>query len=104
MSMGKVEKKIYNGWAFEKNEDAMCAMNKQIYNELFEKHKIVAPSRSNATEDNAEIIIELASYEYGRNNFRVIRNEPELSTLELALIMDGGNLCFGSSGYSIFND
>jgi len=73
-----IERKIYSGWAFSENAQEKSEMNREIYNEIKSKAKI----RS-------------AGVGYAHSKYEVLDNPENLSILELALICDGGNLCFG---------
>lgn len=73
-----VEKKIYSGWAFSENELEKKDMNYKIYQEI---------------KDKAEL--KLVKIGFAHNTYKVVSNPEDLSTLELALIADNGNLCFG---------
>lgn len=42
-----------------------------------------------------DVVIEYAGTGYAHTKYRVLKNEPGLSTLDLAIICDDGNLCFG---------
>lgn len=103
-----VEKKIYNGWAFSENEKQKGKMNAEIYNELCEKYRVT--QYFNSQRDNLEDYDIALSHTSGYNHstYKVIKNKPNLSRLELALIADGGNLCFGfsddSSELYVFED
>jgi hypothetical protein len=76
--MKKLEKKIYNKWAFTDNEREKHLINIEIYKEIKDK----------AT-------VKLIGSGYAHAKYEVVNNPDNLSTLELALICDGGNLCFG---------
>lgn len=112
-----IEKRIYSPWAYTENEKEKGCMNHEIYNELKDKYKIAHGMtmynfKTNRNEeinlDKYDIVIQCTRHDYGRNIFRIIKNEPNLSTDELALICDGGNLCFGympeSNYIHIFTD
>ena len=73
-----LERKIYSGWAFSDNPEEKFRINKEIYQEIKDKAK-VRPIKSR----------------YGTTYYRVLENPENLSELELALICDKGNLCFG---------
>lgn len=73
-----LEKKVYSSWAFTKDEDAKYAMNRIIYEEI----------KGKAT-------LAFAGYGYNHEKYEVVDNPHNLSTDELALIADKGNLCFG---------
>lgn len=73
-----LERKIYSSWAFTKNETEKSKINQEIYQEIKDK-----------------AIVECVGSGYGHTKYRVLSNPDNLSTLELALICDSGNLCFG---------
>ena len=73
-----LERKIYSGWAFSDNPEEKFRINKEIYQEIKDKAK-VRPVKCR----------------YGTTYYRVLENPENLSELELALICDKGNLCFG---------
>lgn len=103
MSGEPVEKRIYNGWAFSENEREKGRINREIYTELKEKHKIYRHDlRFNPDVELIEeydvVIGREAGYAHAKYN--IIKNKPNLDTNELLLICDGGNLCFGGSRIS----
>lgn len=73
-----LEKRVYSGWAFTANEDEKRKINHDIYCEIVHKAKV-----------------KFIGSGYATAKFEVIANPHNLSTDELALICDGGNLCFG---------
>jgi hypothetical protein len=73
-----MEKKIYNKWAFTKNEMEKAKINQQIYKEIKDKAKV-----------------ECIKFGYHHNIYKIVDNPEGLSNTELALICDHGNLCFG---------
>ena len=73
-----MEKRIYNSWAFTENKSEKYRINQEIYQEIKDK-----------------AVVEWVGSGYGHKKYRVVSNHNELSTLELALICDSGNLCFG---------
>ena len=93
-----IEKKIYSSWAFKENESEKAHCNREIYKELCEKYKI---------SDDYDIILDRTPG-YNHSTYSVIKNNTELSQLELALICDDGNLFFGytmqGSQFYIFED
>lgn len=101
-----VEKQIYSCWAFSPEASEKRDMNFTIYKELKEKYKIAYSDRVYDAElkgmktvnpDEYDIIVKSEGSGYAHTNYRVIKNAPNLTPLELALICDGGNLCFGGS-------
>lgn len=74
----KLERRIYSSWAFTDHEVEKARINLSIYNEIKDKAKV-----------------EYAGGGYAKRKFRVVENPHSLSTAQLALIADQGNLCFG---------
>ena len=77
------------------------------FKELREKYKIhygmteydnEAKERKNINLDDYDIVVNENMPTYACRNFEIIKNNPNLSTLELAIICDEGNLCFGYRG------
>ena len=98
-----MEKKVYSSWAFTENEDEKMKINMEIYKELKEKYKILKVSDANhriptneELEKNDIVFSRKACYAHGE--YRIYKCPDELTLDELALICDGGNLCFGYSG------
>lgn len=93
-----IEKKVYSSWAFSKDELEKLNMNYEIYKELKSKYKIKCKYFNESLEkltDDYDIIYECSSHSYGCTSYVVLKNGPNLSNDELALIVDEGNLCFG---------
>lgn len=102
-----VEKKIYDMWAFSENAFEKRDMNTLILKELNEKYRIntnglVFNEQRRKFEEidpeDFDVIIKSAGSGYGCKHYDIIKNAPNLSNDELALICDGGNLCFGYRG------
>jgi len=93
-----IEKKIYNGYAFSENEREKGAINYEIYQELKAKYKIKGVLSAPTEQD-------LLSYDfvysikvgYAHWDCTVYKFPKSMSISEQALIIDGGNLCFGFS-------
>lgn len=96
-----LERKIYSPWAYTENEREKYKINREIYNKLKKKYKIYKhDSKINLVDgvdvnfDDYDVIIgRKACYSHGE--YKVFKNTPKLSIDELALLCDGGNLCFG---------
>jgi len=73
-----IEKKVYTSWAFQDNEDEKAKMNREIYKEI-----------------HGKAVVKCVGHGYAHTKYEVIENKHNLSTKELALICDRGNLCFG---------
>ena len=98
-----MEKKVYSSYAFKENEKEMMKINRQIYEELEERYKILKVSdidhkapTSEELEQNDIDYSRKAFYEHGE--YRIYKCPDEVTLDELALICDGGNLCFGYRG------
>ena len=87
----KKEPKIHASWAISIEGDE----NLIIYENLCNKYKIIKSFVSIENTDDYDVIIMYKSSEYGGSIYEVVKNEPNLSSDELALICDNGNLCFG---------
>lgn len=108
-----MEKKVYSSYAFKENESEMMKINRQIYEELKEKYRILKVSdidhkapTSEELEQNDIVYSRKACYAHGE--YRIYKCPEEVELCELALICDDGNLCFGYSGsknyLSVFED
>ena len=95
---------ISSPWAYTENASEKRKTNIQIYKELREKYKIATSTKTynielkkfeNINQNEFDIIIEGAGHGYAHTKYRVLKNAPKLTTKELALICDDGNLCFG---------
>lgn len=98
-----MEKRIYDSWAFTENESEKSKINNEIYEELKEKYKILKVSdvdHREATKEELEQndIVYSRKACYGHGEYRIYKCPEEVTLNELALICDGGNLCFGYSG------
>lgn len=90
-----VEKKVYNSWAFTENQKEKGKMNFEIYKELTAVHKVSRRDFKNEENlDDFDIVI-VRQPGYKSSTYRILKNDSELSTDELLLLCDGGNLCFG---------
>ena len=100
-----VERKIYSAWAYTENELDKAKINQSIYQELKEKYKIAySQYQYNLEKERVEMInaedfdiIVLGTPGYAHTTYSIIKNGPDLSKEDLALICDKGNLCFGYS-------
>jgi hypothetical protein len=96
-----LERKVYSGWAYKDNADEKARINRELYAEL--EHKIkrcyVNPRTRllDCTSEDMEKYCCFISEGHGYANirYRILSNPYNLSNDELALVCDGGNLCFG---------
>lgn len=96
-----IERKIYPEFAFKKYEWAKSKMNREIYEELKAKYKICQKYlQSEINMDDFDLVY---SRTPGHNHadYYIHKNNTALTSDELALIFDGGNLCFG---YTVVSD
>lgn len=89
-----IKKRIYPKWAYTENGYEKRDMNKQIYNELTKKYKINKYVSSENIEEY-DIAFKFNGFGYANKSFKILSNKAGLSSDELALIADDGNLCFG---------
>lgn len=93
-----IEKRVYSDWAFKENENEKAKMNRKIFKELNEKFKIKkATNISDSDMEKYDIVIQLIDYEYCRECYKILKAPDNVSAMELALLCDDGNLCFGCS-------
>ena len=98
-----MEKKVYESYAFTENESEKFKINYEIYEELKRKYKILKVSdidhkipTKEELEQNDIVYSRKACYAHGE--YRIYKCPDEVTLNELALICDGGNLCFGYRG------
>ncbi len=97
-----IEKRIYNGYAFSENEIEKAKINREIYAELKAKYKILktndytfATPTEEQLRDNDIVYSRKACYLHGE--YLLYKAPENITTAELLLIFDEGNLCFGGS-------
>lgn len=97
------ERKVYSSYAFKEDEREKSRINHEIYKELMEKWRISSskdfydPEAKECKQVNFDdydlIYTRKAGHAHGE--YTIHKNHTDLSADELALIFDGGNLCFG---------
>ncbi|EJQ3348608.1 MULTISPECIES: hypothetical protein [Listeria] len=92
-----IEEKIYDSWAFSENEKDKGKMNRKIYNQLIEKYKVFRHDLKLNPDIDIEKYDVIIGREpmYHRSKYNIIKNSPNLTDIELLLLCDHGNLCFG---------
>jgi len=95
--VAEIKKQIYSQWAFQDDWEQKRDMNTLIHKELREKHKVSIDliPQGEEKEKEFDVIIRFSGYGYANKRYEICKNTPNLSSDELALICDGGNLCFG---------
>lgn len=100
-----VEKKVYDGWAFSQDGIEKGKINKEIYDEISQKWRI---STGHYKDENEFDLIVARTPGYNHSTYRIIKNTTDLKRDEIALVCDGGNLCFGytmeGSQFYVFED
>lgn len=95
------ENKIYTSWAFSEDYVEKSNSNRKALEELKQKYNITSSFNyermSDEEKENVDIVFNRSGSGYGSSIYKIYKNKPELSKLELALICDDGNLCFGYS-------
>ena len=92
-----IERKIYSSWAFSEDEREKAKVNHQIYEEDYEpKAKHFFGDKTPTDEEMKQFTCyKCAGHGYSHTKYKIISNPHNFSSLELALICDDGNLCFG---------
>lgn len=90
------DRKIYSPWAFTENEEGKRKANIETYNEIKDKATIVygEEKKNEVLNSTDKAVIGYCGNGYAHTKYKVIR-DCGLTTAELALICDSGNLCFG---------
>lgn len=92
---------FYSGWAFCKDATAMYEANMAALDEYAGRYCTLRYGQSVEdciAENPDKLVYEIGGHYYGRNSYVVVSNPENLSTEEIALIVDHGNLCFGFGG------
>lgn len=103
-----LEKQVYKSFAFKGDERKKLEINREIYEELKKKWKIlINPNDGEPFDDYDLVYRRKAAYHHGE--YTILKNETNMTSDELALIFDGGNLCFGykrerDNFYYVFED
>ena len=69
--------------------------NFERYQEIKQQHKILVTYKAVDDMSDWDIVIQCLGPGYAHTRYKVLKNSAGLSTDELALICDCGNLCFG---------
>lgn len=101
--MAELERKVYSSYAFTENEREKSKINHEIYGELKEKWRIAGNLEFYNAETKQMEKINFDDYDliyerkagYAHGEYTIHKNETTMTDDELALVFDGGNLCFG---------
>lgn len=69
--------------------------NFERYQELKQQHKVLVTYKVPSDLSDWDVVIQCLGQGYAHARYKVLKNSAGLSTNELALICDSGNLCFG---------
>ena len=87
-----MSRKIIYGYGISQEQREI---NNKIYNELYPMFKY-AKNNDYSNEDLSKyVVFSDLGYDYANHSYRVHSNPYNLSDDEIALVLDGGNLCFG---------
>lgn len=91
-----IERRVYNGYAFSDNEFEKMKMNREIYDDLMKKYRILRDPPDGYNPDEYDLIY-TRKPGYGHAIYALLKNDTPLYKDDLLLIFDDGNLCFGGS-------
>lgn len=102
----ELERRVYSSWAFSENEKEKSNINREIYKDLKDKCAMTYDSKLKEITDEMKkqkAYLLFDGHGYAHVKYRILSNPNNLSTSELALFCDNGNLCFGyrTSGNTI---
>ena len=87
-----MSRKIIYGYGISQEQREI---NNKIYNELYPLFKY-AKNNDYSNEDLYKyVVFSGLGYGYANHSYRIHSNPYNLSDDEIALVLDGGNLCFG---------
>ena len=87
-----MSRKIIYGYGITQEQREI---NNKIYNELYPLFKY-AKNNDYSNEDLSKyVVFSGLGYGYANHSYRIHSNPYNLSDDEIALVLDGGNLCFG---------
>ena len=87
-----MSRKIIYGYGISQEQREI---NNKIYNELYPMFKY-AKNNDYSNEDLSKyVVFSDLGYGYANHSYSIHSNPYNLSDDEIALVLDGGNLCFG---------
>lgn len=104
--------KVYVEWAFKENEKEKARVNRETFEEIMKRWRVkryddFSGQRDTINHDDYDLIIERTAG-YNHATYQIFKNETDLTQDEIALVCDGGNLCFGytmkGEMYYVFED
>ena len=70
-------------------------INNKIYKELYHLFKYVKNNNYSNEDLSKYVVFSDLGFGYANHSYRIHSNPYSLSDDEIALVLDGGNLCFG---------
>ena len=87
-----MSRKIIYGYGISQEQREI---NNKIYNELYPMFKYAKNNNYSNEDLNKYVVFSGLGYGYANHSYRIHSNPYNLSDDEIALVLDGGNLCFG---------
>lgn len=83
---------FYSAWAYDADSENISKCNADVYKRL---RDVCAEASQSEGSDDCMTVYRECPCSYSRRNFQVVQNPNDLSMEEIALVADGGSLCFG---------
>ena len=90
-----LEKKVYSGWAFHEDATMKKRINEGIYRELKDRVLYIYGTSISQKDLARFCCLEYVGHGYANTKYRILSNPYGFTNDEIALLADGGNLCFG---------
>ena len=90
-----LERKVYSPWAFTDNESEKAKINHELYNELKDKVRIVGGTTGYGHHTYLIVPVDKEHFKKLESSWAEMDNDKKELLNEMALVADGGNLCFG---------
>ena len=90
-----LERKVYSPWAYTENESEKAKINRELYNELKDKARIVGGSVGYGHHIYLVVPADEEHFKDLENPWAELDNNKKELLNEMALVADDGNLCFG---------
>ena len=87
-----MSRKIIYGYGISQEQRKI---NNKIYKELYPMFKYVKNNDYSNEDLSKYVVFSDLGYGYANHSYRIHSNPYNLSDDEIALVLDGGNLCFG---------
>ena len=87
-----MSRKIIYGYGISQEQREI---NNKIYNELYPMFKYAKNNDYSNDDLSKYVVFSGLGYGYANHSYRIHSNPYNFSDDEIALVLDGGNLCFG---------